>query len=77
MTEPAQGSVVLVDFSYSDQIRSKVRPALVISNSRYNRISRDVIVMKITSRKPKIMAVSLTNDESPWRIAGSFQLCAD
>jgi mRNA interferase MazF len=63
MTEPAQGSIVLVDFSYSDQLRSKVRPALVISNSRYNRISRDVIVLKITSRKPKIMAAGLTNDD--------------
>jgi mRNA interferase MazF len=59
MTEPAQGSIVLVDFSYSNQNQSKVRPALVVSNSRYNRISRDVIVMKITSRKPKMMAVGL------------------
>jgi mRNA interferase MazF len=61
MTEPAQGSIILVDFSYSNQSQSKVRPALVVSNSRYNRISRDVIVMKITSRKPKMMAVGLTN----------------
>ncbi|MDO8871332.1 MAG: type II toxin-antitoxin system PemK/MazF family toxin [Methanoregula sp.] len=63
MNEPAQGSVVLVDFTYSNQTQSKVRPALVMSNSRYNTISRDVIVMKITSRKPKMMAVSLTNDD--------------
>jgi len=63
MTEPAQGSVILVDFSYSDQVRSKVRPALIVSNSRYNRISRDVIVMKITTQKPKMMAVSLTNED--------------
>jgi len=61
MTDPAQGSIVLVDFSYSNQNQSKVRPALVVSNSRYNRISRDVIVIKITTRKPKMMAVSLTN----------------
>ncbi len=61
MTEPAQGSLILVDFSYSNQVQSKVRPALVVSNSRYNRISRDVIVMKITTRKPKMMAVSLTS----------------
>ena len=50
MNEPAQGSIVLVDFTYSNQAQSKVRPALVVSNSRYNAISRDVIVMKITSR---------------------------
>lgn len=61
MTDPAQGAVVLVDFSYSNQVQSKLRPALVVSNSRYNAISRDVIVMKITSRKPKMMGVSITN----------------
>jgi mRNA interferase MazF len=63
MTEPAQGSVVLVDFTYSNQVQSKLRPALVVSNSHYNSISRDVVVMKITTRKPKMMAVSLTNDD--------------
>jgi len=40
-----------------------MRPALVVSNCRYNRISRDVIVTKITSKKPKFMAASLTNDD--------------
>jgi len=63
MTELDQGSVVLVDFTYSSQTQSKVRPALVVSNSGYNRISRDVIVMKITSRKPKLCAVSITNKD--------------
>ena len=63
MTDPAQGAVVLVDFSYSNQIQSKVRPALVVSNSQYNRISRDVIVAKITTREPKMMAASLTNED--------------
>lgn len=60
---PAQGSIVLVDFTYSNQAQSKVRPALVVSNSHHNTISRDVVVMKITSRKPKMMAVSLTDDD--------------
>jgi mRNA interferase MazF len=63
MNDPVQGSVVLVDFTYSNQVQSKVRPALVMSNSRYNTISRDVIVMKITSRKPTMMAVSLKNGD--------------
>ncbi|MFA7694048.1 MAG: type II toxin-antitoxin system PemK/MazF family toxin [Methanoregula sp.] len=63
MTDPAQGAVVLVDFSYSNQIQSKMRPALVVSNSRYNQISRDVIVAKITTRKPKLMAATLTNED--------------
>jgi mRNA-degrading endonuclease toxin of MazEF toxin-antitoxin module len=63
MNEPAQGSVVLVDLTFSNQTQSKLRPALIVSNSRYNTISRDVIVMKITSRRPKILAVSLTNED--------------
>jgi mRNA interferase MazF len=63
MNDPIQGSVVLVDFNYSNQVQSKVRPALVVSNSRYNTISRDVIVMKITSRKPTMMSVSLKNGD--------------
>jgi len=63
MNDPIQGSVVLVDFTYSNHAQSKVRPALVVSNSRYNTISRDVIVMKITSRKPTMMAVSLKNED--------------
>jgi mRNA-degrading endonuclease toxin of MazEF toxin-antitoxin module len=35
MIELELGSVVLVDFTYSSQIQSKVRPALVVSNSGY------------------------------------------
>ena len=46
MNELQQGSIVLVDFTYADQKQFKLRPALVISNSGNNRMSRDVIVMK-------------------------------
>jgi mRNA interferase MazF len=63
MNELEQGSIVLVDFTYSSQMQSKVRPALIVSNSGYNRISRDVIVMKITSRKPKLFAISITSED--------------
>ena len=63
MNELLQGSIVLVDFTYADQKQSKLRPALVISNSGNNHISRDVIVVKITSKKPKLWGVSLTNDD--------------
>jgi mRNA-degrading endonuclease toxin of MazEF toxin-antitoxin module len=63
MNELLQGSVVLVDFTYADQKQFKLRPALVISNSGKNRMSRDVIVMKITSKEPKHWGVSLTNDD--------------
>ena len=61
MIDLTQGSLVLVDFSYSDQTQSKLRPALVVSNSAYNNISRDVIVVKITSKIPKFLAAGITN----------------
>ena len=44
-----QGSIVLVDFSYSDLKQTKFRPALVISNFEYNENSMDVVVMRVTS----------------------------
>src|SRR5271157_2207658 len=63
MSDPEQGSIVLVDFTFSDHRQTKLRPALVISNSENNRISRDVIVMKITSKKPRLWGIPLTNED--------------
>ncbi len=45
-----QGSIALVDFSYSNLKEAKFRPALVISNFDYNENSMDVLVMRVTSR---------------------------
>jgi mRNA interferase MazF len=45
-----QGSIVLVDFSYSNLKETKYRPALVISSSKYNETSIDVVVLRVTSR---------------------------
>jgi mRNA interferase MazF len=45
-----QGSIVLVDFSYSNLKETKFRPALVISSSEYNEESIDVVVLRVTSR---------------------------
>ncbi|NJD78108.1 MAG: type II toxin-antitoxin system PemK/MazF family toxin [Candidatus Methanoperedens sp.] len=45
-----QGSIVLVDFSYSNLKETKFRPALVISSSEYNENSIDVVVLRVTSR---------------------------
>ncbi len=41
---------MLVDFSYSNLKEAKFRPALVISNDRYNENSIDVVVLRVTSR---------------------------
>lgn len=46
-----QGSIVLVDFSYSNLKETKYRPALVISSSKYNETAIDVVVLRVTSRK--------------------------
>ena len=45
-----QGSIVLVDFSYSNLKETKFRPALVISSSEYNESSLDVVLLRVTSR---------------------------
>jgi len=43
-----QKSIVLVPFPYSDQTGNKVRPALIISNLKFNK-NDDVILCAITS----------------------------
>jgi mRNA-degrading endonuclease toxin of MazEF toxin-antitoxin module len=63
MTDLESGAIVLVDFSFSDHQQSKRRPALVVSNSPNNRKSRDVIVMKITSKEPRRWGVMVTNED--------------
>ena len=54
-----QGSIVLVDFSYSNLKETKFRPALVISNLKYNENSMDVLVMRVTSK----------SGENEWKVA--------
>jgi mRNA-degrading endonuclease toxin of MazEF toxin-antitoxin module len=63
MNDLNQGAIVLVDFSYSNQHQSKLRPALVFSNSANNRISRDVVVMKITKNKPNFWGIGISHED--------------
>ncbi len=63
MSEMGQGDIALIDFSYSDLKRSKFRPALVISNSRYNSTSLDLVVLRITSKPKKEWAIKITNED--------------
>jgi mRNA interferase MazF len=44
-----QREIVLINFPFSDFTGAKVRPALVISNNRYNQTNLDTIVIAITS----------------------------
>ena len=58
-----QGDLVLIDFSYSDLKRSKLRPALVMSNSVYNSTSLDIVALRITSKPKRRWVVKITNKE--------------
>jgi len=60
---PKQGSIVLVDFSYSNLKEAKFRPALVISSSEYNEHSKDIVVLRVTSRaRDNIWEVEIKRD---------------
>ncbi|MEK6984418.1 MAG: type II toxin-antitoxin system PemK/MazF family toxin [Nanoarchaeota archaeon] len=57
-------SIVLVPFPYSDQSGKKVRPALIISNSEFNR-NEDVIICALTSRiKKRAYSIIITSKET-------------
>ncbi len=54
-----RGDVVLVDFPYSDQAGSKVRPALVVQADQWNRRLDNTILALITgSRRRKVGAAT-------------------
>lgn len=44
-----QREIVLINFPFSDLMGTKVRPALVISNNKYNQNNLDAMVLAITS----------------------------
>ncbi len=48
-----QGDIVVADLLFSEQIGVKRRPVLVISTSKFNAESDDLIVLKITSADKK------------------------
>ncbi len=59
-----QGEIVVAQILYSEQIGIKTRPALVISNSRFNENSDDLILLKITSKSKRTgYDVQLTNKD--------------
>jgi len=49
MTSYDRGDVVLVSFVFSEEAGAKLRPALVVSATRYNRARQEAIVAAITS----------------------------
>ena len=59
----AQRDLVLLPFPFSDQSGKKVRPVLIISNSKYNNASHDVIVLAVSSKIEGKFKVILTEDD--------------
>jgi mRNA interferase MazF len=59
-----QGDIVVANIVYSEQIGVKTRPALVISNTGYNKKSDDLILLKITSAGTKTQYDILLNNKN-------------
>ena len=57
MTTYKRGDVVLVPFPFSNQTATKKRPAVLISSTRYNNASQDIIIMAITSQTEKLQEI--------------------
>jgi len=59
-----QRDIVLLTFPFSDLESSKVRPAIVLSNDKYNRRSEDFVAVPLTSNlKLRDYAILVTNNE--------------
>lgn len=66
---PKRGDVVLVPFPFSDLSGIKNRPALVVSDDKYNAATNDVIVAQITgnvSGQPRFGDYQITG----WQAVG-------
>lgn len=60
-----QGDIVAVHYPFSDDItKSKLRPAIVISNEMSNQLDNDLIISPITTTLRKtVFSFSLTNND--------------
>jgi mRNA interferase MazF len=57
-----QRDVILINFPFSDLSGAKVRPALVLSNDKYNLASLDAVVLALTSNVSRLdYSVLVTN----------------
>lgn len=59
-----QRSVVILPFPFSDLQRRKARPAIIISNDTYNKISNDVVAVPLTSNlRPSEYSIPVTSQD--------------
>ncbi len=63
------GDVVLVRFPFTNQVRFKQRPAVVISNAEYSRTRPDVILMAVTSQMDSALSAGDMHI-AEWQAAG-------
>jgi mRNA interferase MazF len=60
----SQRDIVLLTFPFSDLESSKVRPAIVLSNDKYNLHSKDFVAVPLTSNlKLRDHAILVTNNQ--------------
>ena len=60
-----QGELVVADILFAEQDSKKRRLALVISGNKYNKTSKDIVVLKVTSKiNNSQYSVNLTNDST-------------
>jgi mRNA interferase MazF len=65
ITNLKQGDLVVTDVLFSEQIGIKRRLALVISNSKYNKTSEDIVIVKVTSSNSNtLFDIKLDNNET-------------
>ena len=73
-----RGDVVIIDFPYSDQTGSKVRPSLVVQSDTLNPIRDDAILAIITSMssgRPDTEILIEVTDEPGSQDCGSIRTC--
>lgn len=59
-----QGDILLIPIPFTDLTASKKRPVLVLSNSLYNKTTKDIVVVAITSNvESKEYAVLFSKDD--------------
>jgi len=57
-----QGDLVILPFPFTDLSNAKKRPAIIISNNRFNKSSEDVLFVAVTSNPVKRpFSISLSN----------------
>lgn len=67
-TALSRGEVVLVEFIFSNESKSKLRPAAIVSSSAYHRARQEIVIAAVTSNVTR----QLVGDHivADWRGAG-------